>query len=229
MKFCIRHCVFLNGTGDLDIDALRHRFKSPICVFAMQTDFFDHFPPDKKRLSEVCGPASYAFAAVSAAYLGGKLLWIRENWLPDQLNPVALSGFFDPANILMAQTDGHKDSLGVAEEALKDGAFGLVVLEITRPIDFREGRRLHLAAKSGNSCNLCLAPEDMGTNAAQIRWQASPLANPESPDSTLLRLEIIKNKTGTYGTWHVQWNPKTHRLHVVSPVAERPGSSRSSG
>ena len=40
----------------------------------MQTDFFDHFPPNKKRLSEVCGPASYAFAAITAAHLGGKLV-----------------------------------------------------------------------------------------------------------------------------------------------------------
>ena len=195
----------------------------------MQTDFFDNFPPNKKRLSEVCGPAATAFAAMTAAHLSAKILWIRESWLPDQLNPVALADFIDPANVLVANTKDHKDNLGVAEEALKDGSIDLIVIEITRPVDFRDGRRLHLAAKTGNTCCLCLSSEELSTNAAEIRWQASPILDNQSADSTLFRLEIIKNKTGTYGAWNVQWNSKTRRLHVVPPVAERPGSSRTSG
>ena len=37
----------------------------------------------------------------------------------------------------------------MAEEALRDSAVALVLLEVTRPLDLREGRRLQLAAKTG--------------------------------------------------------------------------------
>lgn len=175
------------------------------------------------RVHEVCGPAAVGFAAIAAASAGGGVLWIREAWLPEVLNPLGLAPFLDPAQVLMARPKDQTDTLAVAEEALKDGALPFVVLEITRPLDLREGRRLQLAAAAGQGTGLCLIPEGMGSNAAETRWRAAPLLDPAQEDSTLMRWEIIKNKSGTIGAWNVCWNAETHRLHVVPPVGERPG------
>ncbi|GKY86505.1 ImuA family protein [Sinisalibacter aestuarii] len=184
-----------------------------------------HFPLRKARVHEVSGPGAVSFAAVSAVR-AGQILWVREGWHGEMINPVGLAAFFDPACMLMARTRDQSESLAVAEEALKDGAVPLVVIEITRPLDLREGRRLQLAAKAGNSTGLCLIPEGMGSNAAETRWHCAPVF--DADDSTLMRWEIIKNKSGTLRAWHVRWNAAARCLDVVSPAGERPGSSRAS-
>lgn len=194
----------------------------------MPTDVLLPFPLLPSRVHEVCGPGSVAFAALAARRLP-PVLWLREAWLPETLNPLGLAPMLDPAGLLLAQTKNQTDSLAGAEEALKDGSVALVVVEITRPLDLREGRRLQLAAKAGQSTGLCLIPEGMGSNAAETRWRCAPVFDAATPDSTLMRWELIKNKKGTLGTWHVRWDSASHRLDVVSPVAERPGPAGASG
>lgn len=115
------------------------------------------------------------------------------------------------------------ETLAVTEEALRDGSVPLVVLGITRRLNLREGRRLQLAAKAGNTTGLCLIPEGMGSNAAETRWHCTPVF--DAGDSTLMRWKIIKNKSGTLGSWHVRWNATSHRFDVVSPAGERPDSA----
>ncbi len=182
------------------------------------------------RVHEVCGPAATGFAAVACAQSKGDLLWLREDWQAGMLDPAGLSAFCDPARILVARTKNQTDTLAAAEEALRDGVVALVVIEITRPLDLREGRRLQLAAKAGRSTGLCLIPEGAGSPATETRWHCAPVFDPAEPtDSTLMRWEIIKNKSGTVGAWHVRWNRAAHRLDVVSPVGQRPGSSAAGG
>lgn len=178
------------------------------------------FPLRPGRVHEVCGAAAPAFAACAAGMGRGPVLWLQEAWQTEGLNPVGLAPFFDPARLLMARGAQQTDSLALAEEALKDGAVPLVVLEITRPLDLREGRRLQLAAGAGHSTGLCLIPEGMGSNAAETRWRATPLFDPLHEDSTLMRWEIIKNKMGTLGAWNVCWNAQTHCLDLVSPAGD---------
>lgn len=179
-------------------------------------------PLRNARVHEACGPGAVSFAAVAAARVG-VVLWVREAWLFEAINPVGLSDFFDPSNMLLAQTKDQTETLAVAEEALKDGAVPLVIIEISRPLDLREGRRLQLAAQAGKSTGLCLIPEGMGSNAAETRWHCAPVFDMD--DSTLMRWEIIKNKSGTLKAWHVRWNAEARRLHVVPPAGERPGSA----
>lgn len=182
------------------------------------------------RVHEVCGPGATGFAAVACGQGKGSLLWLREDWQAGTLDPLGLAEFCNPARVLIARTKDQADTLAVAEEALRDGAVGLVVIEITRPLDLRQGRRLQLAAKAGQSTGLCLIPEGAGSPASETRWHCTPLLDPqERPDSTLMRWEIIKNKSGTLGAWHVRWDAAAHRLDVVSPVAQRPGSEAAPG
>ncbi|RMA42230.1 ImuA family protein [Rhodophyticola porphyridii] len=184
------------------------------------------FPLRAGRVHEVCGAASTGFAAIAAAVAGARALWVQEAWLVDMLIPEGMMPFIEPANLLLARTQNQIDTLAVAEEALKDGSLPVVVLEVTRPLYLREGRRLQLAARAGQTTGLCIIPEGMGSNATETRWRAGPVYDPARDDSTLMRWEIIKNKSGTTGGLHVFWNAQTHRLHVVPPVGERPGSAQ---
>ena len=183
------------------------------------------FPLRTGRVHEVCGPASTGFAVIAAAMAGERVLWVQEAWLANMLAPAGVIPLFDPTKLLLARTHDQTDSLAVAEEALKDGSIPFVVIEITRSLDLREGRRLQLAAKAGGATGLCVIPDGMGSNAAETRWRATPLFDPSREDSTLMRWEIIKNKSGTIGAWNVCWDTQTHRLYVVPPVGERPGSA----
>lgn len=182
------------------------------------------------RVHEVYGPGAMGFAVAICARTPGRWLWIREGWQPGTLDPQGLAARIDPARLLLARTAGQTDSLAVAEEALKDGAFALVLVETTRPLDLREGRRLQLAAQAGRATGLCLIPEGMGAASAETRWQVSPVFEAEVPgagggDSTLMRWELIKNKRGTLGVWHVRWNRAAHRLDLVSAPGGGPGAA----
>lgn len=180
------------------------------------------FPLRSARVHEVFGPSAPAFAAISCARTQGTVLWIREAWRSDVINPLGLLQFFDPARLLTALTKDQTDTLAIAEEGLKDGSLALVVIELTHPLNLREGRRLQLAAAEGRATGLCLIPEGMGSNAAETRWQATPLCDPTGGDSTLMRWEIKKNKSGTFGVWDVRWDAEARHLHVVCPVGKRP-------
>ncbi|MBW6419258.1 ImuA family protein [Celeribacter sp. PS-C1] len=188
----------------------------------MRVDFHTVFPLRRGRVHEAYGPGSVGFAVMSFAAMAasGACLWIREGWLSDTLTPQGLLPFFDPARVLLARPKDQTDALAVAEEALKDGAVPAVIIEITRPLNLREGRRLQLAAKAGGTTGLCLISEGMGSNAAETRWHVAPIFTTQSEDSTLMRWEIKKNKSGTNGAWNVRWDSKTRRVHVVSPVGE---------
>jgi protein ImuA len=198
----------------------------PFMFTCMRVEFHNVFPLRRARVHEVCGAGAMGFAVLAAR---GPVLWIRQAWLSETLTPQGMLPLFDPAQMLLARPKDQLDALAVAEEGLKDGALPHVVLEITRPLDLREGRRLQLAAKAGGTTGLCIIPEGMGSNAAETRWHARPVFDFEQEDSTLKRWEITKNKSGTLGAWHVRWDQQTSRLDVVSPVGERPGSAGAPG
>lgn len=188
----------------------------------MTPDFAKSFPLRRARVHEVCGPSAASFATVCAAGLHGPVLWIREGWRPETLNPLGLALFFDPAKVLIAQVKDQSEGLAVAEEALRDGSTPLVVQEISQPMGLIQGRRLQLSAKTGKSTGLCIIPDGMGSNAAESRWHCTPIFDPFSApgDSTLQRWELIKNKSGTLGSWHVRWDAAARRLNLVSTARE---------
>jgi protein ImuA len=186
-------------------------------------DFSTHFPPIPTRSHEVCGPSALSFAFALGGTLGGKVLWVREAWLGDTINPVSFADYLDPNQVLIAQAPSHIDALAVAEEALRSGDIALVVMELSQPIGLTEGRRLQLAAQAGRSTGLCILPEGMGSNAAQTRWHCAPVFDEHntSEDSTLQLWKLTKNKSGTLSAWTVEWHAQTRRINVVSKTAQR--------
>ncbi len=176
------------------------------------------FPPRQGCTHELCGAGAFTFAFVLAARLGGDVLWVREAWDRVQINPNGVARFFDPSHMTICNTSDQKETLAIAEEGLRSGAVSLVVMTLGKPLGLTEGRRLQLAARDGKGLGLAIIPEAMGSNAAQTRWRCSPVFTAE--DSTLQKWELIKNKSGTLGVWHVRWDAASHRLIVVSPAGK---------
>ncbi len=177
-------------------------------------------PPSlvNSRTHEVCGAGAYMFALTLAARLDGPTLWVRESWDLRQINPTGISDLVSPSQLTMCNTENQLDTLAVAEESLRSGAVSLVVMQLSKPIGLTEGRRLQLAARHGQSTGLAIISEDMGSHAAETRWRCAPVFDAE--DSTLQMWELIKNKSGTLGIWHVRWNAASRRLFVVSPAGK---------
>lgn len=181
--------------------------------------FAHHFPLRKTRTHEACGPGALAFAFSMAGQCQGHVMWICEHWQAGHINPAGFSPYLDPQNLLLSEVKDQAEALAVAEESLRAGAVALVVIELGKPIGLTEGRRLQLAAEAGKSTGLCLLPEGMGSNAAETRWQCSPIFHPK--DSTLQRWALIKNKSGTLSAWDVKWDAEARRIIVVSEVTQR--------
>ena len=179
------------------------------------------FPLRPSRVHEVCGPLSAGFALVSAAQ-AKQVLWIHEGWRSDMIGVAGLAACLDTSRLLFAVTASQTETLAVAEEALRDGSVELIIMDLTAPIGLTAGRRLQLAAQAGQTTGLCLIPEEMGSPAAETRWRCSALPDPGPPteDSTLQRWELIRNKSGTNGAWHVRWSRSAGRLIVVSSAGE---------
>ena len=185
------------------------------------------FPPQQGRVHEACGAGAHVFAVALVSRLAGPVFWLRERRKSEQLNPLGLTSFVDPARVTLIQVENHKECLAVAEEALRETALPLVVSEISKSLTFTQGRRLQLAAEAGKTTGLCLISEGMGTNATETRWQCLPVFDPA--DSTRQRWELIKNKSGTLGAWYVRWDQSSRRFALVSPAGQRPGAQGAPG
>lgn len=193
----------------------------------MRVSCLPHFPLRVGRAHEVCGPGALFFAFVSAGISGGSVLWVREGWQGEHINPQGYAAYCDPDKVLLASGKDQTEILAVMEEALRSGAVSFVVAEIGKPLGLIAGRRLQLAAEAGKTAGLCIIPEGMGSNAAETRWHCQPVFDPS--DSTLQRWKLIKNKSGTLSAWDVRWDAEARRITVVSETAQRPGSKGAPG
>lgn len=175
------------------------------------------FPLRNGRVHEVFGAGALGFALATAAQQSEMILWIKERWQTESLNPVGIGPYINPSQILMAQGKDPQEVLATAEESLRSGAVGLTLMEITKPLSLTAGRRLQLAAEQGKSTGLCIIQEGMGSNAAETRWHCTPVY--DAADTTLERWKLIKNKSGTIQNWDVRWDVKSRRVIVVSKTA----------
>lgn len=187
----------------------------------MSQTFSAVYPLKDARAHEICGDGALAFAAIAAGASKGAVVWISEHWKPT-VNPEGLTPYCDPGRLLLTRAGDQLTVLASAETALRSGAAGLVVAEVSGAIGLTEGRRLQLAAEAGGTTALLLIPEGAGSNAAETRWRCSgvpaPAAGPRQNghDSTRWRWSLIKNKIGTLSEWIVRWDAASHRVIVVS-------------
>lgn len=184
------------------------------------------FPPPLRpaRVHEVCGLGALAFAFGHVARQeAGPVVWLPA--APGRIPyPAGLVRWLAPERVLLVRAPREADRLWAAEEALRAGLGGLVVAELTRPLSLTAGRRLQLAAEAGAARGLLLIRPDQGSPAAETRWQAEPVPGPEG--STELHCRLIKNKSGTIGSWVVDLGQAAPPFPLVPPPGERGGIAR---
>ncbi len=170
------------------------------------------------RMHEADGRGRRAFALFQAVRHTGPVIWIVPDHIPER--PL-LSGL--PAGLgerlILLTPKGQTDLLWSVEDSLRTAPVGLVIAEPQAALSLTEGRRLQLAAESGQTLGLMLIREGEGCAATETRWNCVPVAGPA--DSTLHRWSLKKNKRGTMGDWMVDWNGASAAFHLVSAAGER--------
>ncbi|XHC09946.1 hypothetical protein ABWH98_20820 [Labrenzia sp. ac12] len=150
----------------------------------MSLKFSSVFPLKHARAHEVCGDSALSFAAIAAGMAKGAVVWISEDWRPT-VNPEGLAAYCDPGRLLLTRAGNQLTALASAETALRSGAAGLVVAELSGTVGLTEGRRLQLAAEAGRTTAILLIPEGAGSNAAETRWRSTCLPAQSAPSSGL--------------------------------------------
>lgn len=172
-----------------------------------------------RRVHEAEGLGRHSFALFQATRHSGALIWV----LPDHAPHLPmLRGLPDGVGerLHVIRPVNETDLLWSVEEALRSAPVGLVIAEPEKPLSLIAGRRLQLAAETGQTTGLMLIREGQGSNAAETRWHCAPMAA-EDRDSTPHCWSLNKNKKGTTGNWTVYWNGATPAVHLVSAAGKR--------
>lgn len=128
------------------------------------------------QVHELCGPARRMLAALVAARIGGMALWIQPAHEAERLCPQGLADLLDPARVIGVRAAKPAEALWAAEEALRSGVAGVVVVELAAPPPLVPVRRLRLAAEAGGRrmAALMLTPDRGGAAGVDSRWHAAP-------------------------------------------------------
>lgn len=179
-------------------------------------------------------PAAHGFALALAARSGraGGLLWattvrhLREWGLP--YGPGLARYGCDPAALLIVEAARPAEAGWALEEALRSGAFGLLV-GAGLDADFTASRRLALAAADhGTPCLLVDAPGAERPTAAATRWRiaarpsAGDVYDTAAPGRPRWRLDLVRQRGGApAGPWELDWDEPTHRFALAAAPADR--------
>lgn len=169
-------------------------------------------------------PSEAVATQVAALLLGrgsGSVVWIlsRRFLFAPGLAEVGLS----PSRAIFVETNNEAAILGTAEEALRNGGFGGVVLE-THRLSLTASRRLQLAAESTGTVCLALrrwkrGAEPQAGTSALTRWTVGPqpsLARSGLPRPSW-RLELVRCRGG----WPSIWTVELEGEHAGAPLSLR--------
>ena len=145
------------------------------------------------RMHEANGRAAWSFAVLMAGRAKGAILWCARVRHDHELYPPGLAALgCDPRRLVMAECSSGADVLWAAEEGLRSGAVGAVVLEGERALDLTAARRLQLAAEEGGALGLMVSPGlEALFPAASTRWRLEPL------EGRRFELEMTRNRKWT--------------------------------
>ena len=151
------------------------------------------------RMHEFTGWSAQALAIFMAGRCDGAILWCARMHGDHTLYAPGFAALgCDARRLVVAECSSATDALWAAEEGLRSGAAGAVVIEGNRPLDLASARRLQLAAEEGGALGLIVsAGEDALFPAAATRWHIAP-----EPGGRL-RLELTRSRTGLTGAWSI--------------------------
>lgn len=93
------------------------------------------------------GEVSLLLPALATLSARQPVAWISSPCLP--YAPALLNAGLNLSRVLIVQPTSHADSLWAAEQSLRSGSLGAVILWLKQHADYATLRRLHLAAESG--------------------------------------------------------------------------------
>ena len=124
----------------------------------------------------------------------------------------------------MAECSSGVDALWAAEEGLRSGAVGAVVLEGERALDLTAARRLQLAAEEGGALGLMVSPGlEALFPAASTRWRLEPL------EGRRFELEMTRNRNGLSGAWRVKRDETAYCLSLAEEPRHGPDRAAHAG
>jgi protein ImuA len=134
----------------------------------------------------------------------------------------------DPAALLVVEAKKPGEGGWALEEALKSGAFGLLV-GAGLGLDFTASRRLALAAaERATPCLLVDGPGHELPSAASTIWQvatrlsAGDIYDAEAPGRPRWRVELARSRgSAPAGPWELDWDEQTHRFALAAAPADR--------
>ncbi len=153
----------------------------------------------RARVHEFTGWSAQALAIFMAGRSEGAVLWCARMNTDHALYPPGFAALgCDARRLVVAECSSPTDALWAAEEGLRSGAVGAVILEGERPLDLTAARRLQLSAEEGGALGLIAsAGQDALFPAAATRWHIVP-----EPGGRF-RLELTRSRNGLTGAWSV--------------------------
>ena len=172
------------------------------------------------RTHEIVGRSSDGFACAAIAKSKGPAIWIGRHIDIRSLSPLALSRYFNPSRLTLAECVCRKEILWAAEQALRSDGFEVVIFQLKQGPNLSESRRLQLASEKGGSLGLSIIERGAQSSAAQTRWQCDPAAmNDTEIIHPVWRWTLTKNKSGQLGEWLVRWKEDGHAAGNVDMVS----------
>ena len=137
----------------------------------------------------------------------------------------------DPSRLTLVETRTDRDALWALEEGLRSRALKSVAGYVSRDLDLKASRRLHLAAAKSDVLFLLLRPPDgEGASAAATRWRIAAAAAARDRFGLIERprwgLALERCRNGRGGAWSVEFDHVAHRFGVVGAMADRALSAR---
>ena len=181
------------------------------------------------RVHAVTGPGATAFAAVLCVRLRGPILWcVVEGGPFPPLHPPGFAALgLDPYRLVMARAGNETAALGAAETGLREPGLAAAVVETGRGVRFVHGRRLQLAAGSGEGLGFVLFAGTGEMGWAESGWEAAPV--PAHGGALRWRWTLRRVRRTRPHEWLVEWNDAAGALRVVSPLGDGVPASIASG
>lgn len=181
----------------------------------------------------VDGAAAALFAAGIAARMTGQVLWCvsqRDLFAP----ALAQSGLL-PDRVVYVEAGDEKTALACAEDGLRHGTLGTVVVEVSR-LTMAASRRLQLAAEAGCCLGMALRrwrrqreAADFGQpTASMTRWRISVLPSARLPVPGIDRhrwlVELMRTRAGESADFELEACDDKGRLGFPADLVDRPNS-----
>ena len=179
------------------------------------------------RAHEFCGAARRVLAFWTMAK--GTTIWLRLRWGSDRLYPQGIAQWANPSDLIIVNAPRPSEVLACAEDALRSGACGLVVVDLLDPPALTPLRRLHLACAEGLARRqtrdpaaslraLVLTPGMGGAAGVESRWHLAPCpprnAPPEDPVQQAWVLQRLRARMAPPARWHVDGDLHAHPLET---------------